>query len=362
MWPYFIPVIFIVFMQFHFTGMPKVKSKAYIASLLLLLFAGIRGNGDGDYFAYLNAGQAINTIYDIFNNSIPMDTGYPVLAYFVNQFHLPAQTIIILMNAISIGCMAVTIRRYSCIPILSVLVFLPFFYQFDMQAARTAVSIGIFMLSIPYVIERKPLKFSLVLAMSVLFHPSALIGIFLYFLPKLKLNYKIMTIILIAEAAWVTLIGVDRLAMAILRTVRLEKVYQRFSAYVNDTTYGYAANVFDVRILLVILLFIVASGVITKPSDLERLMINAAFACAFIMIFFSEHTVFVYRLSAFYNVFTILLVPTVLSHIGKTSTHKYRYLRVHIIVVLFYAAFAFAYAYRIGKNAEYKVFELMYWH
>lgn len=360
MWPYFIPVIFIVFMQFHFAGMPKVKSKAYIASLLLLVFAGIRGNGDGDYFAYLNAGQAINTISDIFNNSIHMDTGYPVLAYFVNQLHFPAQTIIILMNVISISCVAVTIRRYSYMPILSVLVFLPFFYQFDMHTARTAVSIGIFMLSIPYVIERKPLKFSLVLVMSVLFHPSALIGIFLYFFPKLKLNYKIMTIILIAEAAWVTLIGVDQLAMAILRTARLEKVYHRFLVYVNDTEYGYAANIFDVRILLVILLFIVASCVITKPSDLERLMINAAFVCAFIMIFFSEHTVFVYRLSAFYNVFTILLVPMILSH--TENAHKYRYLKVHITVVLFYAVFALSYAYRIGKNAEYKIFELMYWH
>lgn len=362
MWPYFIPIIFIVFMQFHFVGMPKVKNKVYIALLLLLLFAGIRGNGFGDYFVYLNAGQEIKMVSDIFNNGIRMDTGYPILAYFVNQFHLPAQTIIILMNAISISCVAVTIRRYSYIPILSVLVFLPFFYQFDMHAARTAVSMGIFMLSIPYVLDRKPMKFSLILAMSVLFHPAALIGVFLYFLPKLKLNFKIMTVILMIEAALVTFVGVDRLAMMILRTARLEMVYRRFLRYVNDTEYGYAANIFDVRILLVILLFIVASAVITKPNDLERLMINAAFACAFIMIFFSEHTVFVYRLSAFYNVFTILLVPMILSHTEKIDIHKHRYLKVHITVILFYAAFAAAYAYRIGRDAEYKIFELMYWH
>ncbi len=361
MWPYFIPIIVIFFLQFHFSGIPKSKAKPYFALLLLLIFAGIRGNGSGDYFNYLLRGQAIKTVSDIFNNTIHMNLGYSILAYIVNRYHLPAQTVIIMMNVISISCVAVTIRRYSCMPVLSVLVFLPFYYQFDMHAARTAVAMGILMLSIPYIIDRKPLKFAVVLAVSMVFHPEALIGIFLYFLPWLKLDFKIMTTILAIEAALVVWIGMDRFVLTILRFTRLGFIYNKFARYVNNARYGYATSLLDPRILLVILLFVVASYLITKPNDLERLMINITFTCAFIMIFFSEHTIFVYRLSSFYNMFTILLVPMILTHTEKLKAHKHGYFEIRLTVILFYTIFASAYAYSLGKGAEYKIFELMYW-
>lgn len=361
MWPYFIPIFIIFLLQFHVMGNYKWKKKPYFALLLLLIFAGIRGNGSGDYFVYLYRGKLIKTISDIFQNTAYMDMGYSILAYIVNHYHLPAQAVIIMMNTISIGCVAITIRRYSCMPILSVLVFLPFFYQFDMHAARSAVAMGILLLSIPYIIDRKPLKFALVLAVSMMFHPEALIGVFLYFLPSLKLDFKIMSVVLAIEAVLVVCIGMDRLVLLILRYMRLGSIYRRFAGYVGNSRYGYGANIFDPRILLVILLFVLASYFIIEPNELERLMINITYACAFIMIFFSEHTIFVYRLSSFYNLFTIILVPMIVTHVDKIKIQKNWSMDTKLAAVLFYTFFSAIYAYNLGLGVDYKIFEVIYW-
>lgn len=135
MYAYFIPIIFGCFFSIINpkgivlnTGRKKhYYNIAGFFLLFLILFAGFRGNGSGDYFAYLMSGSNIKTFSDIFNNTIHMDYGYCFLSWMINALHMPAQTIIISMNIISIGCVAKMIKRYSQMPIMSALIFLPFF-------------------------------------------------------------------------------------------------------------------------------------------------------------------------------------------------------------------------------------------
>lgn len=338
----------------------------FIAMSFIFVFAAMRGNGKGDYFAYLRRGADIKSWKSIFNNYIAMDVGYCVLAWIVNIFNWPAQMVIALMNLISLSCIYLTIKRYSEIPVLSLLVFLPFFFQYDMHAARTAVAISVFTLAIPFIIERKFIKFCIVLIIACMFHAEAVIGLFAYFLPEIKFRKTAGVIILVTGMSGTVLNVYDRFVLYTLKVLHLSKYYNKFYGYMTDAEYGYAARLYDPRLWIVIILFLVFRRNMageTKAENRYRLFLsNACCLTAVLMIFFSAHTFIAYRLSAFYNIFTILLVPQLLKDAEKSP---YAFIgpgnrrQIYFCVVCAYFLLACSYALRM--NVPYKLFELVYW-
>lgn len=370
MWPYFIPVSIIFFMQFHYT---KKLSKyhedvfLYIAVVLLIIFSGIRGNGDGDYFAYLTWGGKIKTFSDvIYNNGFPMEVGYRFLAWIISLLHLPAQTIIFSMNLISITCICFTVKKWSPNYMLSLLCFLPFFFQFDMHAARTAVAMGISLLTLQFVVERKPVRFLMVVALAAMFHKEAWIIIMLYPLMKVKIDLSVGNIILIFETVFVTFIGVDKLVLALMKLPLLNGFSNKYISYANSE-FGYPASLLDPRYLLAYVVFLGAKMIIKKPDKLEKLLINSAYFCVFLMIFFCEHTVFVYRLSSFYHIHSIILVPVIMKHL-YWQRDEFRvpgmymgFIRKQLVCIGIFTLLSCAHAYKMGSQVEYKIFKPIYW-
>ena len=62
MWPYFLPVVIIFFMQFRYLNVRMKNGELYkliFCAVLLLLLAGMRGNDEGDYFNYIEWGREI---------------------------------------------------------------------------------------------------------------------------------------------------------------------------------------------------------------------------------------------------------------------------------------------------------------
>lgn len=378
MWPYFVPILICLFSCLFPSRGTVIKAGRthiiyswHILLVLLVVFAGMRGDGSGDYWGYLTYGSEIRQFSDVFSNTIRMDYAYCVIAWIINIFHLPAQVIIVSMNTISILCIGVFIKRYSSLPKLSVLLFLPFYFQFDMHAARTACAIGILTLSIPYVIERKPLKFAVVLIISMLFHLEAFIGIFLYFLPMIEINLfsglVLLTVDLIIALPNLT----DKLSIFILQHIGIPGLYGRFMRYTEDISsnpFSYAAKIYDIRFLLFFGVFVLACILVKDKKGTEmRVFKNASFLTIFLMIFFVNHAAMVFRLSSFYSIFCLALIPDMLLR-NKTILREYCIESIHheniskqeyLLTASLCAILACMYALRLG--VPYKIFELMYW-
>lgn len=371
--PYLIPVALVgtaTFIKERPLRVTKDGKKYYaVFSLLVLfvfLFAALRGNGNGDYFIYLRRGARIKKWGDIFNNTIPMEVGYCVLAWIVNQLHWPAQAVIALMNAISICCIAHTVKKYSPNPKLSLLVFLPFFFQYDMHAARTAVAISVFTLSIPYILERKFLKFCAVTVVSILFHKEAAICVAAYFVPRVHINKKLGMALLLIGMAGALLKIYDPLILRVLNILPFKSLQSKFIGYMNNARFGYPARLYDPRLWIVIALFLIARYRMPDESLKERayrnFLINSCYMTAVIMIVFNAHTIMVYRLSSFYNIFTILLVPQI---IEDTKTRRCGFIGPGnrrewcLGITLAYIGLACVYAFNV--TSTYRFFELMYW-
>lgn len=367
MWPYFLLVFIIFILQFTLKEKDKKDLGFYIGIVILFLFAAFRGNGNGDYFNYLTRGQYIDTISEIFHNNTHMEIGYSILYYIVNILHLPKQCVIMGMNFISIACIAKFINRYSPYKCLSLLLFLPLYFQFDMHAARTAVAISISALSITYVYERKFLKFCFIIFAAMLFHQTAAAALLIYFFVNIHVNIFIGLASIFAGMAFVQWIGVDIFVLKILDWMKLESFYAKYNGYMKSELYGYRFSLLDIRLWLIIILFILAKIFCNNRDKLENLFVNCCFANAMSMILLSEHTFICYRLSAFFNVYIIIMVPIILSKFCNAKYYKnrivLRYNRILAkgLVILFFTIYALAYVYTgfAAHGIEYRIFEIV---
>lgn len=378
MWPYFIPVI--VCGLFCFIGVKCIVVEGYkkyivsiwgIVLIILIILSGIRGNGSGDYFTYLDRGREIQSFKDIFSNHIHMDIGYCFLSWLINMLHLPAQAVIASMNIISIGCIGIFVKRYSRIPELSMLIFLPFFFQFDMHAARTACAIGILTLATPYVLERKFLKFVLILMFAYMFHVEAVVGIILYFLPMIKIDLKIGLPLLCVDLLVAIPNLTDRICLFLLEKLRFYSLYQRFLGYTKESEYfSYATKLYDPRFFLYLAIFLIACVYLNEDKKINKLLVNTSFVTIFLMIFFSNHTFMCYRLSSFMGIYSLITIPMLITrhrenipNMGRLGRNcKYFvYNAEYVFSVAVFLMLSMAYAYKMGSSVPYKVFEMMYW-
>ena len=88
-------------------------------------------------------------------------------------------------------------KKYSKDYFLSVVIFISFgFYTFFFNGLRQGLAMAIAVLATPFLIEKKFLKFLLIIFIASLFHRSALILILFYFIVnlKIKIEYKVLSV------------------------------------------------------------------------------------------------------------------------------------------------------------------------
>lgn len=331
------------------------------------MFAALRGNGSGDYFAYLTRGEYIDSLYKVFHNTTQMEIGYCMLYYIVNLFGLPRQFVIMGMNYISLSCIAVFIKKYSEDWCLSLLVFLPLYFQFDMQSARSAVAISISSLCLGYAMERKPLKFVIVLLCAMTFHASAMIVLPLYLLVYLKMNLVSGLFLIGLDMLFVKIIGFDWIAVNLLNIAGLKSFSDRYLQYavVNADEYGYSFSLTDPRLLILIAIFVLAVTLIKKKGKLEAMLVNCCLANILLLVLFSEHTALANRLSVFYNVYLIILIPSIIKNLKERFlVYQSRYIGTINMrlcetgCIAFFALYACVYVYVcfIAYGVDYRLF------
>ena len=293
----------------------------------LFLFAAFRGNGNGDYFAYLDRGVYISTIQDVlYNRKIGMEIGYRWIVYVVRLLRLPRQFVVVFMNAISFSCIATFIKRYSKDWCLSLLLFIPLFFQFDMHAARAAVAIGFCAVGFKYIKERKFVKYIATIVIACMFHLSALISIPLYFFYGKRIKLKSGLLILMVELLVIRFLGIYTLMARLFTLLHLDYFAEKLIAYTSSETYGYTMNLYDPRIWIGIFVFLFSCTTVPEKNEDEIFMTNAVFMYSFILILFSNTTFFAYRLSAFYYIYILLLIPSIVLKYHYHSANEYGYM------------------------------------
>lgn len=189
-----------------------IKVIIYIVLVFVLVsFAGLRGDVDPDYANYkdifysarVNSEVDVEPLFLYFNK---------ILSYWGGEF----QWVIFIMALFSITLKLNFFFKYSKNFAFSILIYYcSMFFLYDFIAIRQALAMAFFMISIPYLIERKLFHYSLFIIFASLIHLSALVLLPLYFF----IHYSYNKILLYAVLFLATLASVFKVDIQLVSLV-----------------------------------------------------------------------------------------------------------------------------------------------
>lgn len=322
-----IPYIFLILSVIILTVVDyKTKhsftNKLFIfAFIILLLFAGFRGSGDGDYNVYKYLFSQFTHISDLFKRS-HIEPGFRILAIILNKMKLGSQSIIFVMNLVSISSIFYIIKKYSKNRMLSILAFLPFYFMFDMQSARSAVSIGLTMVGYSFLLEEKNGKYTVFIILASLFHLTALVSVLVvplysYFKKETRIDIKRIILVLVVILAIGLSIRYFDLIGNFVMLLNNDFLTTKYNWYIKSP-YTYPYSLLDPRFIFSILQFIFYSMMIDKSNRTMTFLYITLILTIITTFLFSTFTILVIRLGSYFTIYSILIVPEIYEFVSQT--------------------------------------------
>lgn len=329
---YILSLLFLSLIFFCFLDYVKVPYNAkffvfLVFYVLLSLVAGFRA-GDRDYDNYI---VAYNEAPNWGSSSLSMEIGYRYLNLMFKYLGLSAQGFLILFAFISVGLMFVFFKRNTKFLILAVLIYFSHvFILRDMLQIRSSLSIGLAMLTIPYIENRKFWKTLLICLIASLFHFVGGLFILVYWIyPHLTKRRAIITITM---GILIGFVVNEAFFLKILELTQFQLLY----FYLADDKYNYSLGLLNpvlIKHLIVVL-------VVFCNFDKLKNRIPA------FQVLFTSYVVAIVWLSAFNN-FAIFAarVATLFSNVEHILIPSFLYLReyraIALILIICYCLFSF---------------------
>lgn len=338
MYAYWVALASIILLQIRFNKKTERNVNFILIMLILFLFAGLRGNGKGDYFNYLQYSSYIQSLSDVLRFDFPMEIGFRVLAFVGNYLHLNSQFVIIAMNFISLSCIYKFLKWHSDDCCYSTILFFPIFLQFDMHAARSAVAISLCAIAYHYLLSDNLKKFFLFILLAMCFHKSAIIFILSILCKKIRIGLNFSILFVVVIFLFTTIFDFDRIIIETLQMLGFQNYANSYRSYANSVAYGYAFSLLDPRFFMIIAIFIFSKLSLDKNSLDEIIASNLLLLNIILLLLLRQHTAIALRMSAYFNIYTIIAIPNAIRHI-KGKDNKLYYKCIICILYIVYSGF-----------------------
>ena len=159
------------------------KKEFFYISSILILSIGLRGDGvDNDYSTYV---ASINRFLAI------SEPTFLLIAAFIRLTDISVVLLFLIYAFIGVSCKMRVIHRVSSLPCVSLIIYLSNIILLqDINQIRAGAATAFFLLSIPYLAQRKLRKFSFCILVASLFHFSSLLYFILLFVDDEELTYR----------------------------------------------------------------------------------------------------------------------------------------------------------------------------
>jgi hypothetical protein len=298
---------------------------------LFLLAAFRQENSDKDYGSYLNMyNLLIEGKYFIIE-----PTFYIIVIIIKYIFNDPIFLFIIYaMLGVALKCKAIKILSEYCF--LSLLVYLSYFFILhEMTQIRIGVSAGLMLLAIKPIYERDIKRFLCYALFSILFHYSAVLILFLWFMPKHSVN-RWFYALLIPIVYLLYLVNIT--FTSLLRFIPIEIIQRKISIYIELTKdREMTINVFNVIQLFhcgLAYLFLWKLPLLKQRNHYIPILLQCYVWSIAILVIFSDLPVFAYRISEFLGCVEIILIPCIL-YIFKSKKIAVVFIEVKCLGFLF---------------------------
>ena len=166
----------------------------YFIGILLLFFAGLRGRSGGDTLNYINYFlYRTNTIWEWRNLKRGYaEFGFYYLSVLLKSISNNTNFYFLIISLISMIPLLKSLSNLCLYPILGFIVYFAraFFMLRNMAQIRAALAIAIVMYALKFLIEKKPMKYTLWVLLAMTFHYSMIIALLFRFIYKINISFK----------------------------------------------------------------------------------------------------------------------------------------------------------------------------
>lgn len=282
--------------------------------IILFLFSALRFDVGYDYEVYYRI--ISKSKFDYITSIDNMEFFNRKIIYLVQFFNAP-ELYFIITSFIIIFLFWYTIKKESKIFMISILIFasMPVFYTASFGEIRQYVATSIIFFGFKYIKENKLLKYCGIVLIAVLFHTSAVIGIFIYFLKFLKLK-RIHYIILLITANFM-----DKYVYIIIKII-----LPKYIEYL-DRKLGTGGDKMLILYMVLGLMFLFIMEKLIAENKINQFYLNNFYIGLFLLISLSDFGGVVKRGSIYF----ILFLPLLIAEIGYVLKKKIFLLIVYMI-------------------------------
>ena len=304
--------------------------------VILLLLASFRHHSMGsDTMSYMLDFLSLN---DFSWKDEEFEKGYSLFKLSVYTFTNNPNLYLMVNSMAFITSIFIFLHRYSKEALLSIFIFIFLgYYQFSFSGLRQALAIAILLFSYGSIKDRKFFQFLFIVVIAAQFHSTALIFVLAYPVANLKIGlwHFVTTISFLAIA----ILFADTLFATLLNIITLDVFSDRFIAYYDeDKTFHDPVSLSFFVILFLIWFF---CFIIHKIYDFDG-QLTIFLNLVFMGILFQSLTPLLgefFRLSMYFNIFTIALLPNSILLIRSLYIRGLAYVIISLLFIFYYILF-----------------------
>lgn len=209
---------------------------------------------------------------------------------------------------------------------------------FSITGHRQTMATGFLFLALPYVMERKPFRFFLLVLIAATQHKSALLFALFYFFPLLKAS---KTMLIGSFGVFVLMwIWGGKIAGYMMMSVSMDQYANYLVAYDGAGAYGFAAF-----ILLLGILLLLSHQKIVSGEDNTAMILNSV-AVAITLTPLTMINPSNMRIVQYYSIFGLIALPWAVKNMNISSNANNSYVIISILLTI----------YTITRNSPYAFF------
>lgn len=307
-----------------------------LINIVLIAFVGLRGDIDPDYSNYLNI--FTDTEYGYSNNR-DIEFGYYIFNRLVLYMGWSFQVVIFTMAVLSIVGKTYFFARYSPNFGLSILIyFCTLFFLFDFIAIRQAVALSAFMISLPFIYQRRIWPFLAIMLLASQIHVSSVLLIPGYFLfHKNFSKFTLLGIIAVCAVLNIMKVVVPLVEYGLSLLPIPGGSAEKVAIYLAENEYAFVS----VKQILLGCLFVLLKFKIKEKDELLNILVNLFVFGILFGTLFNGLPQLAYRMKWYFFWTESVLVVYLVNYISAQNLRLTYLLYALLIFIYGYSLFTF---------------------